>query len=598
MAAAGVSLDQLPKSHVFTKNLPSDPMVPTPEASMNVKDPRLLLPRAVTDAAYTFVAPDTHDLSKAQILAVSDAALKDLGLALDVKNSLEFKELVIGNKIYEEHYPWAHLYGGYQFGQWAGQLGDGRAISLFEATNPDTGHRYEVQLKGAGRTPYSRFADGKAVLRSSIREFLVSEALNALSIPTTRALALSRLTNEGVRREAIEPRAIVTRMAESWIRFGSFDIHRRRGDRKMIKLLADYVLDYVYQGLDHIVSQNPEFKGLGRYHVLYREVARRTAETTALLQAYGFMNGVMNTDNTSIIGLSMDYGPFAFMDIFDPSYTPNHDDGMLRYSYRNMPTVMLWNLVRLGEALAELFAAADPAVLDTTDYFENGFAEDELDAFVQRAETMIDAVGEYYRATYERAHSQAFIRRLGLLSVSDTDSRNGIVDSVLELMKTHALDFHHFFRRLANVQLFATSNATDGEFISLDRIEEIFLTHDRGRAVPSAEDSSREIRDWLLNVYKPRLVEESNTDDVARKIRMDAVNPNFVLRGWILSEVIDRVQRQNDDAILEHVLELSLDPFRDSWTDESKNPEKYARELRYTGNVPRGSQGLMCSCSS
>ena len=316
----GVSLDELPKSWRFTEALPPDSLFPTPADSH--KTPRdEITPRQVRNAIFTWVRPDEQ--RDPELLAVSPAALRDIGIKPEEVKTEDFKQFVAGNKIYgwdeeklEGGYPWAQCYGGFQFGQWAGQLGDGRAISLFEATNPATKVRYELQLKGAGITPYSRFADGKAVLRSSIREFIVSEALNALGIPTTRALSLTLLPHSKVRREKLEPGAIVLRFAQSWIRLGSFDILRARADRNLIRKLATYVAEDVFGGWETLPGrlQNPEhpadspvplrgisasdIEGSGdvaenRFTRLYREIVRRNATTVAYWQAYGFMNGVL-----------------------------------------------------------------------------------------------------------------------------------------------------------------------------------------------------------------------------------------------------------------------------------------------------------------
>ena len=422
------TLQTLPKSNVFTSNLPPDPAFPTPAKSHSA--PRQQLgPRMVKEALYTYVRPEpTED---PELLCVSPRALRDIGLRESEAETEEFKQVVAGNKILtwneEENkdgggiYPWAQCYGGYQFGQWAGQLGDGRAISLFEATNEKTGTRYEIQLKGAGKTPYSRFADGKAVLRSSIREFVVREYLNAIGIPSTRALALTLCRGSRVARERLEPGAIVTRFAQSWIRFGTFDLARNRGDRKTLRIIADYTAEHVYGGWDKLPSKLPsgdakathgqtqtgvakdtiEGEGLeqeNRYTRLYRAIIRRNAETVAKWQAYGFMNGVLNTDNTSILGLSIDFGPFAFLDTFDPSYTPNHDDHMLRYSYRNQPTIIWWNLVRLGEALGELMGTG--AQVDSETFVEKGVQEDLEDELMKRVEYIIDRCGEEYKDVF------------------------------------------------------------------------------------------------------------------------------------------------------------------------------------------------------
>ena len=316
----GSTLEELPKSWNYTQSLPPDSQFPTPADSH--KTPRdEITPRQVTKAAFTWVRPEQQ--KDPELLAVSPAALRDIGIKPGEEKTEDFKQFVAGNKLYgwdEEKltggYPWAQCYGGYQFGQWAGQLGDGRAISLFESTNPETKVRYELQLKGAGLTPYSRFADGKAVLRSSIREFVVSEALNALGIPTTRALSLTLLPHSKVIRERIEPGAIVLRFAESWIRFGNFDILRARGDRDLIRKLATYVAEDVFGGWENLPGrlenpdkpdespepkrgvsastiEGPDDAAENRFMRLYREIVRRNAKTVAHWQAYGFMNGVL-----------------------------------------------------------------------------------------------------------------------------------------------------------------------------------------------------------------------------------------------------------------------------------------------------------------
>jgi uncharacterized protein YdiU (UPF0061 family) len=319
--STGATLQELPKSWHFTESLPSDPQYPTPADSHKTQRDRIL-PRQVRGALFTWVRPEQQ--KDPELLAVSPAALRDIGIRAGEQDTDEFRQLVAGNKLYGwdeeklqgEGYPWAQCYGGFQFGQWAGQLGDGRAISLFESKNPETGKQYELQLKGAGLTPYSRFADGKAVLRSSIREFVVSEALNALGIPSTRALSLTLLPHSKVMRETIEPGAIVLRFAESWLRLGNFDILRARGDRDLIRKLATYIAEDVFGGWENLPArlddpekadespapkrgvaekelQGPTETAENRFTRLYREVVRRSAKTVAAWQAYGFMNGVL-----------------------------------------------------------------------------------------------------------------------------------------------------------------------------------------------------------------------------------------------------------------------------------------------------------------
>jgi uncharacterized protein YdiU (UPF0061 family) len=540
------TLRSLPKSNVFTSNLLADSAFPTPKDSHDA--PRQMLgPRMVKGALYTYVRPDPQ--GEPELLAVSQRALQDLGLSEEEAKTDEFREVVAGKKIltWDEStpeqgiYPWAQCYGGYQFGQWAGQLGDGRAISLFESTNPATGTRYEVQLKGAGRTPYSRFADGRAVLRSSIREFVVSEYLNAIGIPSTRALALTLNKGSKIMRERMEPGAIVTRFAQSWIRFGTFDLQRIRGDRGTLRTLADYTAEHVYGGWDKLPSKLPtgdakdvhsqtssgvpketsEGSGVleeNRYVRLYRAIARRNAETVAKWQAYGFMNGVLNTDNTSILGLSIDFGPFAFLDTFDPTYTPNHDDHMLRYSYRNQPTIIWWNLVRLGEALGELMGAG--AKVDEQIFVKKGVQEGEEDELVKRAESVIDRAGEEYKAVFLAEYKRLMTLRLGLKTQKESDFEE-LMSELLDVLEKYELDFHHAFRRLSGVKLSDVETEegrkdTAGRFFHADN-------------VPRQEDESRlRIGNWLEK-WAARVKEDWGTDsssaDTERQEAMNAINP-------------------------------------------------------------------------
>src|SRR5690242_7382857 len=537
------TLQSLPKSSVFTQNLPPDAAFPTPEDSHDA--PRQTLgPRMVKEALYTYVRPDPQ--GESELLGVSQRALQDLGLKEEEAQSEDFQKVVSGQKILtwdpekpdEGIYPWAQCYGGYQFGQWAGQLGDGRAISLFEATNPSTGVRYEVQLKGAGRTPYSRFADGRAVLRSSIREFVVSEYLNAIGIPSTRALALTLNKGTKIMRERIEPGAIVTRFAQSWIRFGTFDLQRMRGDRETLRTLSDYTAEHVYGGWDKLPSKLPageakathtqvqtdvakdaiEGSGLeeeNRYTRLYRAVVRNNAATVAKWQAYGFMNGVLNTDNTSILGLSIDFGPFAFLDTFDPSYTPNHDDHMLRYSYRNQPTIIWWNLVRLGEAFGELMGAG--ANVDSAEFVAKGVSEDAAPDLVRRAEGIIERADEEYKAVFLAEYKRLMTLRLGLKSQKASDF-DALFSELLDILEAYELDFHHAFRRLSTLQL-SKLESDEGRQSAAD----VFFRADN--LPKEGADSRKRIAKWL-DAWSARVREDWGENDAGRQEAMKAVNPS------------------------------------------------------------------------
>ncbi|KAL1985570.1 hypothetical protein VTN96DRAFT_7790 [Rasamsonia emersonii] len=610
---AGVSLAELPKSNVFTSKLPPDPAFETPESSHNA--PRETLgPRLVKGAMYTFVRPERAE--EPELLGVSPKAMEDIGLRPGEEQTPDFKALVAGNKIFwsEEDggvYPWAQCYGGWQFGSWAGQLGDGRAISLFEAINPRTKVRYELQLKGAGRTPYSRFADGKAVLRSSIREYIVSEALHALGVPTTRALSLTLLPKSKVLRERIEPGAIVARFAESWLRIGSFDILHARNDRDLIRKLATFIAEDVFPGweslpgwvpltkegasADEVVNpvrgvppeeiQGKEGAEENRFSRLYREIVRRNAKTVAAWQAYGFMNGVLNTDNTSIYGLSLDYGPFAFMDNFDPRYTPNHDDHLLRYSYKNQPSIIWWNLVRLGEALGELIGAGDK--VDDETFIAKGVTEDYGPILIKRAETIIERTGEEYKTVFLNEYKRLMSLRLGLQTQKDSDLEK-LFSELLDTLEKLELDFNHFFRRLSEVAL----NDIETEE-QRKNVAPIFFHSEGVGGIGNTEDSAKErIGKWLES-WRNRVLEDWGPGkDTERQEAMKRVNPKFLPRSWILDEVIERVERKGDREILGRVMHMALNPFQDKW-DLNREEEE-----RFCGDVPRFKRAMMCTCSS
>lgn len=551
------SIRDLPKTNNFTSHLPPDPAYTTPTSSHSA-DRRALGPRQVREALFTYVRPDPP--SNPELLATSAAALESLAIDPASVDSQDFKDAVSGTKILtwddsqanksteteeqqrkEQLYPWAQCYGGYQFGQWAGQLGDGRAISLFETTNPNSNVRYELQLKGAGKTPYSRFADGKAVLRSSIREFVVSENLHALGIPTTRALSLTLTPENRVQRERMEPGAIVARFAQSWLRIGTFDLMRSRGDRKLVRELATYVAENVFGGWEKLpqklktgevsetaiepdrgiaatIVQGETDEEENRFTRLYREIVRRNAKTVAHWQAYAFTNGVLNSDNTSIYGLSVDFGPFAFLDNFDPNYTPNHDDHMLRYSYRNQPSIIWWNLVRLGEAFGELIGAG--ARCDEEEFVNEGVRKEWMDELVKRAENLIDRTGEEYKAVFLAEYKRLMTARLGLTQQKPEDFEK-LFSELLDTLEALELDFNHTFRKLSHISM--------GEIESEEQRKEVagrFFHHEGLSGMAGSEDSARtRIAKWLEQ-WRTRVVEDwGESNDAERQTAMKKVNP-------------------------------------------------------------------------
>lgn len=610
------SIRDLPKSNNFTQKLPPDSEYPSPSVS-HAAERAKLGPRLVKNAAYTFVRPEPF--KKSELVGVSKAALKDLAIDPSTVESEDFKDTVAGNRIItvdadkepgdDDVYPWAQCYGGYQFGQWAGQLGDGRAISLFETTNPATNKRYEIQLKGAGKTPYSRFADGKAVVRSSIREFVVSEALNALGIPTTRALSLTLGPEEKVRRETMEPAAIVARFAESWLRIGTFDLARSRGDRDLVRKLADYTAEDVFAGWEALPGKVPsneekdvlepsrgvakdQIEGTGeteenRYTRLYREIARRNAKMVAHWQAYAFTNGVLNTDNTSIFGLSIDFGPFAFLDNFDPSYTPNHDDHMLRYAYKNQPSIIWWNLVRLAEAFGEVIGAG--SWVDDAEFVEKGVRQERADELIKRAETIIDQVGDEYKAVFLAEYKRLMTARFGLKKCTESDFEE-LYSEFLDTLEALELDFNHAFRRLSSIMM--DDIATDE---MRNDVAGRFFHHEGLSGMAGSEDDARaRIAKWLEK-WRARVFEDWEDSHEARDERlaaMKSVNPKFIPRSWVLDELIERVEKKGEREILGHVMDMALSPFKEEW---GWNREE---EERFCGDVPKYQRMTQCSCSS
>ncbi|KAI1210561.1 UPF0061-domain-containing protein [Annulohypoxylon truncatum] len=621
------TINDIPKSWNFTSKLPADSLFPTPADSH--KTPRDQIgPRQVRDALFTWVRP--QPITDPHLLAISPAALRDLNILPGTETTPDFVNTVAGNKLQgwdseklEGGYPWAQCYGGFQFGQWAGQLGDGRAISLFETTNPRTGVRYEVQLKGAGLTPYSRFADGKAVLRSSIREFVVSEALHALGVPSTRALSLTLLPGVRVRRETTEPGAIVARFAESWLRIGNFDILRARGDRDNIRKLATYVAEDVFGGWERLPGrlddpdkptespppkrgvaadavEGPDESAENRFTRLYREIVRRNALTVAKWQAYGFMNGVLNTDNTSLFGLSIDFGPFAFMDNFDPSYTPNHDDYMLRYSYRNQPSIIWWNLVRLGESLGESIGAGSK--VDDPKFVEDGVKEEEASAIIERAEKIIMQVGEEYKAVFLGEYKKLMTARLGLKNHKESDF-DELFSSILDTMEALELDFNLFFRRLSSVKV----DELETEEARKDKAG-VFFYSDGVSGIGGEAEGRKRVGEWL-GKWRQRVLEDwgngqtvSEEQDNERMQAMKKVNPNFIPRSWILDEVIKRVEKNDERDVLDRIMHMALHPFEESWAGRTFEGKEYKgdidEETRWTSDVPKTGRALQCSCSS
>jgi uncharacterized protein YdiU (UPF0061 family) len=458
-------------------------------------------------AFYTRVTPTP--LPEPYLVAESAAAAAMIGLDAEEFTTQEFVASFAGNRLPAGAAPIAAVYSGHQFGVWAGQLGDGRAILLGDVPAHGAGRPgvMELQLKGAGQTPYSRMGDGRAVLRSSIREFLCSEAMAGLGIPTSGALCVIG-SDRRVMRETPETAAVVTRMAPTFIRFGSFEHWFYHEQPEALRTLADYVIDRFYPELRD--ANNP-------YRELLAEVTRRTAQLMAQWQAVGFMHGVMNTDNMSILGLTIDYGPFGFMDAFDPQHICNHSDHHGRYAYDRQPDVAYWNCVRLGRTLVPLIGNDDAT-------------RAALDSFVPE-----------FSARWE-----ALLRaKLGLRTALPDDAE--LFDATFAMLQANHVDFTSFFRRLGDLQVENPSADEPLRDLVIDR---------------DAFDA------WATR-YRGRLRREHSVD-AQRRGDMHAVNPKYVLRNYLAQVAIEKAQQKNFSEIerLRVILENPYDdqPEHDAYT--------------------------------
>ncbi|MGB7755578.1 MAG: YdiU family protein [Salinisphaera sp.] len=483
---------------------------------------------AMGEPWYTRQQPTAIDAPYPVVFNDDVAALLDVDSARARREG--YAEVLSGNRMPDGAAPVSHRYGGHQFGVWAGQLGDGRAITLGDIVNA-RGQAYDIQLKGAGKTPYSRFADGRAVLRSTVREYLGSEALAGLGIPTTRALAIVG-SDAPVYRETVETSAILTRVAPSLVRFGSFEMlfYHRQFDQ--LAPLADHVIATHHAEIAAIENDAE------RYRAWVAEVIALTAELVADWQAVGFCHGVLNTDNMSVLGLTLDYGPFGFMDSFDPEWICNHTDEAGRYAYNQQPAVGLWNLGRFVQAILPLLA-------------------DEPDAAVEVGQQLL----EDYRGLYDRAYLARMRAKLGLCDALDGDA--DLIERLLKVMAVDGADFTRTFRALGHVS--AAPRATGAPFA------DEFVDRDAALA-------------WLAD-WRTRLG-ETDADDARRAERMRLVNPKYVLRNYLAQSAIERAG-QGDYSEIERLHAILRRPF-----DEQPEHADYARL------PPDWARGLMLSCSS
>ncbi|XP_076470944.1 protein nucleotidyltransferase YdiU-like [Babylonia areolata] len=494
--------------------------------------------RQVKRAVFSQVHPVPFQ-SGATLASVSHEALSEiLDLSPSVSSSEEFLRFVSGDLRVVSAVPLSHRYGGHQFGQWAGQLGDGRAVLLGEYVNRK-GERWELQLKGSGLTPYSRQGDGRAVIRSSVREFLCSEAMHHLGIPTSRAASLVVSEDTVVRDQFYDghPRpertAVVLRLARSWFRIGSLEILTHSGEVDLLKEVVDFTIAEHFPDIDPTDS--------GKYLAFFQEVVRDTARLMALWQSVGFAHGVCNTDNFSLLSITIDYGPFGFLDAYDPRFVPNTSDDEHRYSYENQPSVGAFNLEKLRLALLPLWTENDKAV----------------------SKKILHGYAEYYKSRF----MELFRRKLGLETSSGEEDEN-LVAVLLKMMADTKADFTMTFRELGEVSL---PELTQGHF---------------GKWALRTLMSHEWYSGWVA-MYAARLKSEWQTDQ-GRQRMMNSSNPRYILRNWVAQLAVDSVER-NDFSVVNKLLDIVKNPFTYQQT---------AEDMGLAARPPDWASGLKVSCSS
>lgn len=521
----------------FTRELPGDP------ETRNTR-------RQVLGACYSRVKPTP--VAAPRLVAHSPEAAQLLDLSEKTCTSSHFAQVFAGNRLLTGMDPYAMCYGGHQFGQWAGQLGDGRAINLGEVIN-QRAERWVLQLKGAGPTPYARTADGLAVLRSSIREFLCSEAMFHLGVPTTRALSLV-LTGEQVERDMFydghprrEPGAVVCRVAPSFTRFGSFQIFAARGETEVLRQLLDFTIRIDFA---HLGAPSPAV-----YLRWFDEVCRRTADLMVHWMRVGFVHGVMNTDNMSVLGLTIDYGPYGWLEDFDPNWTPNTTDAATRrYRFGHQPQVALWNLAQLANAIYPLIEQAEP--------LERSLAD--------------------YQSYFQRGWQTMMAHKLGLKSfVSGSD--DALVNELLSILPLVETDMTIFFRQLARLAVNNPENAdAAGDEALMAPLMSAYYRPEQLTAATRGRISS-----WL-RAYTRRVGQDGTPDEVRRR-RMNAVNPTYVLRNYLAQLAIDKAE-QGEFAMVVELLAVLRRPY-----DEQPGKEAFAEKRPDWARHRPGCSMLSCS---
>ena len=519
-------------NNTFTDELPADAI------TANTR-------RQVTEACYSFVAPTETEAP--QLLHYSKETADLLGISKEEAESEEFLKVFTGNALLPDTKPYAMCYGGHQFGHWAGQLGDGRAINLAEVENK--GKRWAIQLKGAGATPYSRTADGLAVLRSSVREYLCSEAMFHLGVPTTRALSLS-LSGDAVMRDmlydgnaAYEKGAVVCRVSPSFLRFGSYEIFSARGDKETLKTVVDYTIKHFYPTL----TQDKQ-----GYIDLFRAVSLKTLDMIIHWQRVGFVHGVMNTDNMSILGLTIDYGPYGWLEGYDKRWTPNTTDAEhKRYQFGKQSNIALWNLLKLANALYPLIEEAEP----------------------------LEEILNEYKTLYAGKYLGMMKAKLGLELADEKDLK--LIQHLEDNLQRTETDMTIFFRNLS--QLNKGLEMPEKDNLSfLDVVKDAFY---------QPEEIKGEVlffwKDWF-GLYLARLQKET-ASDAERKQKMNTINPKYVLRNYMSQVAIDAADK-GDYSVVDELFTLLKNPY-----DEQVDSEKWFVKRPEWARTKVGCSMLSCS---
>jgi len=533
---SSTTLIKLQFDNRFIRNLPADPITEN-------------YCRTVLGASYSYVSP--KKTQQAKLISYSKEVAALIGLDVASCEDELFTQVFTGNKILAGMQAYACCYGGHQFGNWAGQLGDGRAINLAEVKNQE-GEYFTLQLKGAGKTPYSRNADGLAVLRSSVREFLCSEAMHHLGVPTTRALSLA-LTGDTVIRDMFydgrpqaELGAVVCRVAPSFTRFGSFQIYAAQDNIPLLKQFVDVTLKHDFP---HLGAPSK-----ATYIAWFTEVCKTTAAMILHWQRVGFVHGVMNTDNMSILGLTIDYGPYGWLEDYNPNWTPNTTDaGQNRYCFGQQPQMAQWNLVQLANAIYPLI--------------------EDVEVLQQALQVYVD--------TFDTGWQQMMAQKLGFATyVAATDA--DLITDLLQILQLVETDMTIFYRKLADLNLDTLDYSAVDDTQLLVPIMEAYYQPEK--LLPKFQ---HRVATWL-RAYMQRLKQDDVPDKV-RKTRMNAINPKYVLRNYLAQLAIDKAET-GDFSMVNELLEVFRNPY-----DEQIDKEHYAVKRPDWARTRAGCSMLSCS---